>query len=90
MTNKKMMSADNAKKLEYKQTEITEIIDEFLKLAIHELKAGKKVNLNKIGVLEIIEKPEKQCYNPHKKAMITIPSRKILDFRPSKHMKDTI
>ncbi len=90
MTNKKMMSADIAKKLNYKQTEITEIIDEFLKLAIDELKDGKKVNLNKIGVLEIVEKPAKQCYNPHKKSMITIPSRNILDFRPSKYIKDTI
>ena len=90
MTNKKMMSVEIAKKLNYKQSEIAEIIDELLKLTISELKSGKKVNFNKIGVFELVEKPAKKCYNPHKKTMITIPKRKILDFRVSKHMKDTI
>ncbi|CAM9097946.1 HU family DNA-binding protein [Mycoplasma marinum] len=90
MINKKDIASKIAKNLECKQSYVAEIIDELLKITIEELKSGKKVNLNKIGVLEIVSKPAKQCYNPHKKTIIDIPERSILDFRPAKHIKDTI
>ncbi len=90
MVNKKNIAMRIAKENNIKQLEVNFIIDEVLRITEEELKAGNKVNLNKIGVLEIVEKPEKQCYNPHKEQMITIPKRKVLDFRPAKFIKDTI
>ena len=65
---------------------LTGVID----LLVEHLKAGAKLRLKGLGVLEVKNRPARTARNPATGAPVQVPASKKITFRPAKDLKDAI
>ena len=66
------------------------LIDDFFLTIIQNIKLEKKLKLSKFGTFTIRQKKSRIGRNPKTKETITISSRKVVLFKPSKEFKEFI
>ena len=67
-----------------------EVIAGFLNLLESEITAGKKLRIDKIGILQVKDRAPRIGRNPQTGAEIKIPASKKISFRASKSLKEQI
>lgn len=72
------------------KTDAQKIVDAVLGVIVDELKAGNKVTLNGVGILEVVDKPERTARNPRTGESFTVPACKAAKFKPGKALKEAI
>ncbi len=77
-----------AQGLTKKQTEA--LLDGLVAAATSHLKAGAKVRLTGLGILQIQDRPARSGRNPATGAVIQIAASKKIAFRAAKELKDAI
>jgi len=66
------------------------VFDGVVRLLVDHLKAGDKLRLNGLGILEVKDRPARNGRNPATGATIQIAASKKIAFRPAKELKDAI
>lgn len=66
------------------------MLDGVVSLLVEHLKAGDKLRLNGLGILEVKDRPARTGRNPATGATIQIAASKKIAFRPAKELKDAI
>ena len=59
-------------------------------LLVEHLKAGDKLRLKGLGILEVKNRPARIARNPATGAPVQVPASKKITFRPAKDLKDAI
>ena len=54
------------------------------------LKEGEDVSILGFGTFAVVEKPEREGMNPLTKQTIIIPAKKVIKFKPSTALKDSV
>ena len=68
------------------QAVLTGVVD----LLVEHLKAGDKLRLKGLGVLEVKNRPARTARNPATGAAVQVPASKKITFRPAKDLKDAV
>ncbi|RYY05323.1 MAG: HU family DNA-binding protein [Alphaproteobacteria bacterium] len=66
------------------------VLDSVVGLLVDHLKAGDKLRLNGLGILEVKDRAARTGRNPATGATIQIAASKKVAFRPAKELKDAI
>ena len=66
------------------------MLDGVVALIIKHLKAGAKLRLNGLGILEVKDRPARMGRNPATGATVQIAASKKIAFRAAKELKDAI
>lgn len=66
------------------------IVDAVMGVTVDELKAGNKVTLNGIGILEVVDKPARTVRNPKTGEQVPVAACKAAKFKAGKALKDTL
>lgn len=69
---------------------VDEVFTEVLAVAKKSLESEEKVNLTGIGTLSVRERPSRAGRNPRTGEAITIAAKKVIQFKPSKALADTV
>jgi len=67
-----------------------EVITSFLSTLEHEVTAGKKLRIDKIGILQVKDRAPRIGRNPQTGEEIRIPASKKIGFRAAKSLKEQI
>jgi DNA-binding protein HU-beta len=67
-----------------------EMISQFLSIVESEIAAGKKLRIDKIGILQVKDRAPRMGRNPQTGEEIKIPASKKISFRASKSLKEQI
>ena len=67
-----------------------EMISQFLSILESEIAAGKKLRIDKIGILQVKDRAPRIGRNPQTGEEIKIPASKKISFRASKSLKEQI
>lgn len=79
-----------AEKLEISKAEATRLVKAFLEELHTLLEQDESVSIPDLGTFDSHKKDERKAYNPHYKAYIKIPPKKVVDFRPASSLKETV
>ena len=66
------------------------VLAELVGLVVEHLRAGERLWLRGLGVLEVRHRPARQGRNPATGATIQIVASKTLAFRPAKELRETV
>ena len=66
------------------------IFDSVVGLIVKHLKAGDKLRLNGLGILEVKDRPARTGRNPATGEAVQIPASRKIAFRPAKELKEAI
>lgn len=66
------------------------MLDDVVTLLVEHLKAGDKLRLNGLGILEVKDRPARIGRNPATGETIQIAASKKIAFRPAKELKEAI
>jgi DNA-binding protein HU-beta len=66
------------------------VMSHFVRLVTDHLKAGERLRLGGLGILEVKNRPARQGRNPATGAVIQIAASKKITFRPAKELKDAV
>jgi len=66
------------------------LFDGVVDLLVDRLKAGDKLRLKGLGILEVKDRPARTGRNPATGAPIQIAASKKIAFRPAKELKDAL
>ena len=69
---------------------VDEVFTEVLAVAKKSLESEEKVNLTGRGTLSVRERPSRAGRNPRTGEAITIAAKKVIQFKPSKALADTV
>lgn len=67
-----------------------EVISDFLNTIESEVASGKKLRIDKIGILQVKERAARMGRNPQTGEEIRIPASKKIAFRPAKSLKEQV
>lgn len=67
-----------------------EVISDFLETIEANVSSGKKLRLDKIGILQVKERAARMGRNPQTGEEIKIPASKKIAFRPAKSLKEQV
>lgn len=67
-----------------------EVISDFLETIESSVSSGKKLRLDKIGILQVKERAARMGRNPQTGEEIRIPASKKIAFRPAKSLKEQV
>jgi len=67
-----------------------EIITEFLSTIEHEISGGKKLRIDKVGILQVKDRAARMGRNPQTGEEIKIPASKKISFRAAKSLKEQL
>ncbi len=85
------MIARVASKFEQLPKKITkEVIADFLSTVENEVAAGKKLRIDKIGILQVKDRAPRMGRNPQTGEEIKIPASKKIGFRAAKSLKEQV
>lgn len=85
------MIAEVANRFEELPKRITkEVIQDFLQTIENEVAAGKKIRIDRIGILQVKERAPRMGRNPQTGEQIKIPASKKIAFRPAKSLKEQV
>lgn len=89
-----MTKSDLARKIHEKigitQREASKHVESLLSLIKETLEAGERVKISGFGVFEIKQKKNRRGRNPQTGESITIEARKVLTFKPSNMLRDSL
>lgn len=66
------------------------MLDGIIGLLVEHLKAGDKLRLSGLGILEVKDRPSRMGRNPATGATVQIAASRKIAFRPAKELKDAI
>ena len=91
MTKKEFTDAVVAKAgVEVKKADAQKMVDAVIAVVVDELKAGNKVTLNGLGILETVDKPAREIRNPRTGEKSMSAPCKAAKFKAAKALKDTL
>ncbi|MCR5744079.1 MAG: HU family DNA-binding protein [Lachnospiraceae bacterium] len=91
MTKKELTAAVVEKAgVEIKKADAQKVVDALLEVVVDELKAGNKVTLNGVGILEAVKKPARTGRNPRTGETTQIAASVAAKFKASKALKDAL
>ena len=61
-----------------------------VEVLIDELGKGFEVRLGDLGNFQLQDKPERQARNPATGEAVTVPAKRVVVFKPSKRLRDTV
>lgn len=87
MNNKELIDklADN-QHLSKKQTK--EMVNEVFSVLSDKLEQGKGVTIPDLGTFTIKKKKARKVYSPYHKNYMMVPKKRVVDFSPSKNLKE--
>lgn len=88
--NKAELITEAAYKTGMTRKDTERVLNTTLELMAQELKNGENVKIAGFGVFAVKERAEHQGRNPRTGEMLTIPASKVVQFRPSKALKETV
>ena len=88
--NKREISEKIADKLMVKKFEVYSFIDLMIEVMVENLEKEKKIVLSNFGTFKVIKRNNKRVINPNNKKPLTIPSKKVVKFIPSKNLKKLV
>lgn len=58
-------------------------VDSLIRVAVQALREGDKITLTGLGTFNVQQKPERTGRNPRTGALVKIPPRRVIKFRPT-------
>jgi DNA-binding protein HU-beta len=86
----KHLAASLAERHEMPKQQLGEIVETLFVSIVDHLKAGDRVRINGLGIIEVKDRPARMGRNPATGEAIQIKASKKIAFRASKELKDTI
>ncbi len=62
----------------------------FQDVVVEALKNGESVTLTGFGVFKVVHRPAREARNPRTGEKITVPARKVPQFKPGKGLKESL
>ena len=90
MINKNNIVALVAKKTNFLQKEVKEVIDALVDTIVDVTKEGEVINIAGFGKFEAVQKAAREGVNPATGAKMTIAARKAPRFKPAQAYKDAV
>lgn len=80
-----------AEETQLTQQQVYDVIQKSLDLIVESMARGETVELRNFGVFEVKERKQRIGRNPNRpENVVTIPSRKVVKFKPGKIMKEQV
>ena len=89
MTKKELINM-LSDKLEVKKIEAERFFDTLEGIIEESIKKEEDITLGKLGTFKIKENAERQGVNPQTLEKITIPAKKVVKFKTSKHLNNLV
>ena len=84
------IAGELAEKHEMSKKAAGEFLNDFVELAVKNLKKGHKVRITGLGIFQVKKRPARMGRNPATGEQIKIKASKKLGFRAAKEVKDAI
>ena len=88
--NKARLIAELSKQLDLPKSTTEQYLVELIELMSHELQEGNGFNFPGLGQFETRERASYIAYNPHYKKKMQVPAKQMIQFTPSKQVKDEL
>ena len=85
--NKAELSLSIANRVGLTQETVDEVLAAFTDIVTDRLADGEKVQLFRFGTFDVHERGQRTMYNPTTKAVVSVPARKCVVFKPGKDLK---
>jgi DNA-binding protein HU-beta len=86
----KQLAAQIAEAHAMQKNQTEAVMAHFVRLVTDHLKAGERLRLGGLGILEVKSRPARTGRNPATGAVIQIAASKKIAFRPAKELKEAI
>ncbi len=86
----KNLAALLAEKNDLSKKQVNEIMDNFVKLVVKNLKGGNRIRIAGLGILQVRKRAARMGRNPATGETISIPAKKKIAFRASKELKEAV
>ena len=86
----KQMAAELAEAHELERCDAVALLDGLVESLVAHLKAGAKLRLGGLGILQVKDSPARVGRNPATGVAIQIAAKKKIVFRPAKELKDAL
>lgn len=86
----KNLAATLAEKHEMSKKASNELLDNFVKLVVVNLKKGNRIRIAGLGILQVRKRAARMGRNPATGETISIPAKKKIAFRASKELKEAV
>jgi len=86
----KNLAASLAEKHEMSKKQANEMMDNFVKLVVTNLKKGNRIRMAGLGILQVRKRAARMGRNPATGETISIPAKKKIAFRASKELKEAV
>ena len=91
MTKKEFTDAVIAKSgVTITNADAQKIVDAVVAVTVDELKDGKKVALNGLGIFDVVDKPAREVRNPRTGDKVKVAAAKAAKFKAAKALKDAL
>jgi DNA-binding protein HU-beta len=90
VTLKNLAATIAEKEKEMSKKQITELLDNFFKLVVKNLKSGNRIRISGVGILQVRKRAARMGRNPATGETIQIPAKKKIAFRASKELKEAV
>lgn len=87
---KKEFIIEVAEKMDVPVRIVNEFFDKFVLVLKDRLVEGEKVQLSALGTFETAERAGRTSINPFTKETVKIEPKKVVKFKPSKFLKETV
>lgn len=72
------------------QAETRRLLDVIIKTFNGNIAGGHPFTIPQLGTFSVRTREERESYNPHYKQYIKLPPKRVVDFSPSKSLKDDL
>ncbi|TPG45786.1 HU family DNA-binding protein [Roseomonas nepalensis] len=86
----KQLAAGLAETHEMPKKQAETLVNDFVQSLADHLKAGDKIRINGLGILEVKSRPARMGRNPATGQQIEIAASKKIAFRPAKELKEAV
>jgi DNA-binding protein HU-beta len=86
----KNLAANLAEKKDMSKKQVNEILEDFIKLMVKNLKSGNRIRMAGFGILQVRKRAARMGRNPATGETIQIPAKKKIAFRASKELKEAV
>jgi len=85
-----MEEVSQLRKMEIKQRDVQNVIQELLNMIRDELAKGNRLEFREFGIFSVHESPERMAQNPATLEKVPVPRRFNVRFKPGQKMKQKI
>jgi len=90
VTTKNLVALLAEKEKDMTKKQINELVDNFFKLVVKNLKGGNRIRFSGVGILQVRKRAARMGRNPATGETISIPAKKKIAFRASKELKEAV